>query len=146
MLIPTNIGGDIRNNGDYDPVPYRFWCYPREARNFHENYGSKPSALMRRTIGPRYLCFLDQMTDENPLGIMTPDEWMLQRNDGVQPTYVFISYTGPRQFERRCTPEEIAEKRQRGELHDNCKLNLYTYATSTIRMLTANRYEMSRCS
>ncbi len=112
MSYPTDIEGQVRNHGNYDPVPYRYWSYPVTARNFRENLGEKPnshfinstqdSRLSDRCMRPRLLCFLDSRTDDNPRGLLDPQAWIDRQGGGVEPTYIFISYTAEKQFERRC--------------------------------------------
>lgn len=99
MTFPTDAEGQIRNNGYYDPFPYRFWSYPKMARNVKENQPSKtPSAYIgERIVRPRNLCFLDAVSAENPNGIVPATEWR-----GRDSTYVFVSYTGEGQFGRPC--------------------------------------------
>ncbi|KAH7363891.1 hypothetical protein BKA65DRAFT_489875 [Rhexocercosporidium sp. MPI-PUGE-AT-0058] len=98
---PTDAEGQIRNNGYYDPFPYRLWSYPKVARNVRENqkYGQVNSIthLSNRITKPRMLCFLDAATDTNPNGVLHQRQWGSQ-----DPTYIFVSYTGVGQFERRC--------------------------------------------
>lgn len=104
MCVPQDVEGQVRNHGFYDPVPYRFWSYPTSARNMYENReceetsGSRHTLLARRHL-PRYLCFLDSISRDNPRGKMKPEDWMAQT--GRQPSYIFISYTGE-QWKRAC--------------------------------------------
>lgn len=136
MLLPTSINGEVRNNGDYDPVPYKFWSYPEAARNFYENHvscrGPPPMSSIHsldprnrsRKILPRYLCFLDRKNDKNPCIKMTPHEWMqLHKHEEAQPTYVLISYTGPGQFPRPCGLADIEKLSKQGQVHNpnDCK-------------------------
>ena len=99
MFGPTDAEGQIRNNGFYDPFSYRFWSYPKIARNVYENPPSRRnlSHIEDRIIRPRKLCFLDATSGENPNGLLAEEEW-----DGKDTTYIFISYTGQGQFGRRC--------------------------------------------
>ena len=101
MFGPTDAGGQVRNNGFYDPFSYRFWTYPKTARNVFENRLSSRnlSDIEGRSIRPRKLCFLDAITRDNPTGVLAEAEW----NDR-NPKYIFISYTAD-QFRRRCKTE-----------------------------------------
>ena len=36
MIWPGSIDEPLRNNGNFDPVPYRDWDYPENARNIQE--------------------------------------------------------------------------------------------------------------
>lgn len=127
MCGPTDIEGQIRNHGCYDPVPYRYWSYPLTARNFHENKPTSPFTVPKdlriadRCLRPRRLCFLDSCTEENPRGCMDPHVWIDRHGGGVEPTYVFISYTAEKQFERRC-PKSTKEIKTKGSSDCACKL------------------------
>ena len=123
MCLPTNVEGTVRNNGWYDPVPYRFWSYPRAARNYYENEGAQLSTgaghlLTDRCILPRYMCFLDSKSQQPPYGRMTPQEWMGKRDSGSQPTYIFVSYTRENQFESPC---EVARQQIKEGRSPNCR-------------------------
>lgn len=111
MCVPTDVEGQVRNHGYYDPVPYRFWSYPKTARNYYENRGveglqnfshTNDLRLSNRYILPRYLCFLDARSKDNPRGRLTPQEWMDKHDTSTQPSFIFISYTGEKQFGRPC--------------------------------------------
>ena len=131
MSCPTDIEGQVRNHGRYDPVPYRYWSYPKSARNFHENMGEKPTShwsrpgskdvrLSDRCLRPRLLCFPDSRTEENPRGCIDPQTWINMHGGGVEPTYIFISYTAEKQFERRC--QKARSEIQATAMSDcNCK-------------------------
>ncbi|KAL8905628.1 MAG: hypothetical protein Q9171_006603 [Xanthocarpia ochracea] len=83
MLYPIQDSGEVRNNGKYDPFPYKFWGYPYHARNAQERkleMKGRPSGLaqpstalqtdflqgttsalnpvLERPVEPKYLCFL----------------------------------------------------------------------------------------
>jgi hypothetical protein len=143
MCGPTDIGGQIRNHGCYDPVPYRYWSYPKSARNIHENMGEKPtsrfsgpkdSCLSDRCLRPRLLCFLDSRSEENPRGCFDPQTWIDKHGGGVEPTYIVISYTAEKQFERRCEKAK-SEVKATGSSDCSCKqillsaLPLLTFGT-----------------
>jgi len=130
MIYPTEAEGQIRNNGYYDPFPYRFWSYPKDARNRHENYSegkylssnppeSTDSYIADRIIWPRKLCFLDSISQENPDGLLSQEDW---KEKDKKPKYLFVSYTGE-QFTRRCGSEDKNCK---------CKLLHHDYIFSII--------------
>lgn len=110
MIFPTDVEGQVRNHGCYDPVPYRFWSYPKSARNYFENLDAKGSApthtednrLMSGRVGPRFLCFLEHMSPSNPRGRLTPEAWLEMNPGKTMPNYLFISYTRVNQFEGAC--------------------------------------------
>jgi hypothetical protein len=99
MIYPTDVEGQIRNNGYYDPFPYRFWSYPKTARNIRENrpWSQPITYLADRVLRPKMLCFLDAVSNVNLNGLLPQDKW-----GNRDPTYIFVSYTGQGQFERRC--------------------------------------------
>jgi hypothetical protein len=98
MICPTDAEGQVRNNGYYDPFPYRFWSYPKTSRNHYENRPQESSVayIPDRIIRPRKLCFLDAVTKANPNGLLPEDQWKVS-----EPTYLFVSYTGVA-FRRPC--------------------------------------------
>lgn len=129
MCVPDDVEGQVRNHGCYDPVPYRFWSYPKIARNYYENKDAKVGVkfshvddlrLSRRSLLPRYLCFLDSQTEQNPRGRLDPQAWVDNHESHTQPPYIFISYTGEKQFERLC-PVGGAELKQNGFSSCRCE-------------------------
>ena len=70
---------DSRNNGNYDPVPYQYFGYPKVARNMLEmdqptgNGINQANPIAERVLRPRYLCFLRE--EGEPAMIMNVDEW-----------------------------------------------------------------------
>lgn len=84
-----------RNGGNYDPVPYRYYGYPKVARNALEldsprgSSGSSPHA--ERVLRPRYLCFLQKPGE--PALIMNVEEWIMQYKSERDLSYVFVAYT-----------------------------------------------------
>lgn len=129
MCLPTNMEGQVRNHGFYDPVPYRFWSYPKIARNYYENKDALLNAdfghvndlrLSKRSLSPRFLCFWESRSEENPRGRLSPQEWVNQTGANAQPTYIFVSYTGEGQFERLC-PTGKEELKQFGTSSCMCK-------------------------
>jgi len=100
MIYPTDADGQIRNNGYYDPFPYRFWSYPKTSRNPFENPSPRSSVpyIANRIIRPKMLCFLnDAARAQRRNGLLAEHEWNVN-----EPTYIFVSYTGEGQFGRRC--------------------------------------------
>src|SRR5271163_1985282 len=98
MVFPTDVEGQIRNNGYYDPLPYRFWSYSKSARNSHEQapVPSRQSMLIstKRTLRPDFLCFLDAKDSHPPYGTIDST-----RGNRKEAEYVFISFTSS-QFRR----------------------------------------------
>lgn len=132
MCFPTDMEGQVRNHGFYDPVPYRFWSYPKTARNYYENKDAQSNAnfghvsdlrLSKRSLSPRYLCFWESRSEENPRGCFKPQEWVEQNGGRVQPTYIFISYTGEKQFERLCEKGK-KELKEFGSSSCDCEFSL----------------------
>lgn len=129
MIFPTDVEGQVRNHGCYDPVPYRFWSYPKSARNYFENLDAKGSApthtedsrLSARYVGPRFLCFLDQISPSNPRGRLEPENWLEMHPGETLPNYIFISYTAEKQFERPCAAGWV-EIKKTGSSTCTCKV------------------------
>lgn len=76
---PTPAKLDARNNGNYDPVPYQYFGYPKVAKNQLEmdrprSHGSEQTnPVAERVLRPRYLCFL--RNEGEPAMIMNVEEW-----------------------------------------------------------------------
>lgn len=71
----------VRNNGYYDPFPYRYIGYPKVSRNPLEldtvqGFRSQTNPVAERTLRPRYLCFLRE--PGQPAMIMNVEEWITQ--------------------------------------------------------------------
>ncbi|KAI4256202.1 MAG: hypothetical protein L6R42_006355, partial [Xanthoria sp. 1 TBL-2021] len=113
MIFPVSVAGEVRNNGMYDALPYRFWGYPYHARNPQEDKRgvqiqspglSHPSAtpsvqhsrstrsalnpISERPIEPKYLCFLK---GTEGVEILEVSQW--RRDHDMAATYVLVSYT-----------------------------------------------------
>ena len=119
MSLPEDAGGQIRNNGWYDPVPYKHWGYPKAARNFCENIRPKVRAsriMPDRILRPRYLCFLEHPDDTTTLrGVKTIllETWLAEHGADTEINYLFLSYTGL-QFDKT-SPEDMDALREIGE-------------------------------
>ncbi|KAF2162115.1 hypothetical protein M409DRAFT_69329 [Zasmidium cellare ATCC 36951] len=98
LMFPGNASGQERNGGRYDPFPYKFYNYPKAARNTFEDdcltiagrrthHTTNPE--IKRTLRPRYLCVLS--ADDKMTRIKTED-WE-KNNKGKPLDYVFIAYT-----------------------------------------------------
>lgn len=67
-----------RNGGNYDAVPYKYFGYPKVAKNMLETANpngivpSQANPIAERILQPRYLCFL---RDGRPAKITKVDEW-----------------------------------------------------------------------
>lgn len=132
MCFPSDVEGQVRNHGCYDPVPYRFWSYPKIARNYFENKDAQLHVKFshandfrhsERSLSPRYLCFLDSQTEQNPRGRHDPQTWVDKHNGNAQPTYIFISYTCEKQFERLC---KLGGKELQSNGFSSCKCELHS--------------------
>jgi hypothetical protein len=111
MTYPVQASGQVRNNGKYDFLPYRFWGYPYHARNARERKGevsnrssgpfqpsialseeqvqettSSLNPVLERPVEPKYLCFLEDSQAKRKVS-----EWK-QEND-KEATYILVSYT-----------------------------------------------------
>lgn len=120
MSLPEDTGGQIRNNGFYDPIPYKHWGYPKTARNFCEDRRPKLSAdrtIPDRILRPRYLCFLQHPEDTSTLhGVKTVlvETWLAEHGDSTEINYLFLSYTGV-QFDKS-SPRDMDALREIGEI------------------------------
>ena len=113
MLYPIQGSGEVRNNGKYDPLPYKFWGYPYHARNAQERkleMKGRPSGLaqpstalqteslqgttsalnpvLERPVEPKYLCFLKKSEGVEKRNV---SEW--KEENRKQATYILVSYT-----------------------------------------------------
>jgi hypothetical protein len=115
MIFPTDVEGQIRNNGHYDPLPYRFWSYSKSATNPHEQAPVLPALkasetqqskliCTKRTLRPNFLFFLDTRDSDPPYGRIDPEIWRTTRGNGKEAEYVFISFTSS-QFRRDSTKD-----------------------------------------
>ncbi|KAJ8111526.1 hypothetical protein OPT61_g5899 [Boeremia exigua] len=84
-----------RNGGNYDPVPYRYYGYPKVARNATEldvpRGSSSLNPITERVLRPRYLCFLRE--PGQPAMIMNVEEWLAQHGSERNLSYIFVAYT-----------------------------------------------------
>ncbi|KAH8712194.1 hypothetical protein GQ44DRAFT_830056 [Phaeosphaeriaceae sp. PMI808] len=97
-LVPhRRCRGQVRNSGSYDVVPYKYFGYPKVARNVLEMDGSRGYALgqtnpvAERVLRPRYLCFLRELGE--PAMIINVEEWITQYKSERNLSYIFIAYT-----------------------------------------------------
>ena len=92
---PSSATIPSRNNGCYDPVPYRYYGYPKVARNTTEldrpRGRNDLGPVSERLLRPRYLCFLQRQGE--PALIMNVEEWITQYKSERNLSYVFIAYT-----------------------------------------------------
>ncbi|KAF4624294.1 hypothetical protein G7Y89_g13878 [Cudoniella acicularis] len=109
---PNGAEGEIRNHGRYDPFPYRFWGYPKAARNLREGQNPPPSGpnssgLLQRVLGPRWLCVLKPTDPEHPERMCGME---IQRVDESSPQidYLFIGYT-TQQFDNEDFDSDMPE-------------------------------------
>ena len=104
---PNSAELPVRNNGFYDPFPYKFIGYPKVARNIFElsngraAHGSQPNPVAERVLRPRYLCFLRE--PGTPALIMAVDDWIAQNKTESNLSYVFVAYT----TEQFSTPDDL---------------------------------------
>ncbi|KAB2099238.1 hypothetical protein AG0111_0g12567 [Alternaria gaisen] len=95
-----------RNGGNYDPVPYQYFGYPKVAKNaieMHKPKGlasSEANPIAERVLRPRYLCFLRE--EGKPAMIIKVEDWLAQQS-GHSLSYVFIAYTA----EQFNTPDDF---------------------------------------
>lgn len=93
LLNPFPVTTKTRNSGFYEPVPYKDWQYPYDARNRHENppYKGAPSrpliGQIERVSEPAYLCLAEGMETINV------QQWRKENGTDVALEYVMVSYT-----------------------------------------------------
>ena len=113
MIYPVQASGEVRNDGKYDCLPYKFWGYPYHTRNPQErkietsnqsNGFFQPSAasqsqlsgltksalnpISERPVEPKFLCFLKKTKG---MEIRTVSQWKEETRD--EATYLLVSYT-----------------------------------------------------
>jgi hypothetical protein len=91
---PNVAEGAVRNQGFYDPFPYRYWGYPKAARNQFEVPNPRSgeqagSSLLERSLGPKYLCFLNNPHEREMNGVSVRE--VDQAHADTE--YLFIGYT-----------------------------------------------------
>ena len=104
LVKPGRIYGKRPPNDFYLDFPYRYWGYPKVARNALENAGGRTFALCEsggtnpvadRPLHPRRLCFLSPTDKDDPrITLYDVDLWMTKHNlieHDMQ--YVFVAYT-----------------------------------------------------
>ena len=128
MSYPTVAEGQMRNNGYYDPLPYRWWGYAKMARNPFENptpryltprHEERTNPSTERLLRPRYLCFLRRPDDRAMHGVdpMNVEERISSHEADQNLDYLFIAYTAE-QFQHDSSEDmealhQIAEKATR---------------------------------
>lgn len=118
MSYPTELVASPRNNGFYDPFNYRYWGYPKVARNRFENATPKPldynpeqkaNPEVEALLRPRYLCFLNEPEDKENLHGAVPmyvDDWIDQHGAESKMEYLFVAYTAE-QFSHASTDSDM---------------------------------------
>ncbi|KAL8650078.1 MAG: hypothetical protein Q9226_005296 [Calogaya cf. arnoldii] len=93
LLNPFPVTTETLNNGFYEPVPYKDWQYPYDARNRYENppYKGAPSRPLKgqieRVSEPAYLCLVEGTE------IINVQQWRKLNGTDVALEYVMVSYT-----------------------------------------------------
>lgn len=104
LPVPTSWDGKVRHGGNYDPLPYRYWGYPKAARNVYENEHFSDSShenmivsqsqssnpISERPLEPRWLCFL---RPNSGIEIVRVEDWKRRHGERSKRDYVFVSYT-----------------------------------------------------
>ncbi|KAF4152479.1 hypothetical protein CNMCM6936_008043 [Aspergillus lentulus] len=97
LFIPSDLGGEKRNNGRYEQFKYHYWGYSKVSSNAYEIQPSRASelsangqevnAMSERPLRPSRLCLLRR---EQGIEIINVCEW-----EAVHGTidYLFICYT-----------------------------------------------------
>ena len=93
---PSGSSAKVRNEGKYDPFPYRYIGYPKVARNLLEMPGSltghshQTNPVATRLLRPRYLCILQAPGE--PAVVMKVDDCDAHDTHRTL-SYIFIAYT-----------------------------------------------------
>ncbi|KAL8838467.1 MAG: hypothetical protein Q9176_005019 [Flavoplaca citrina] len=99
LLNPFPVTVKTRNNGFYEPVLYKDWQYPYDARNRYENppckylpYKNAPTrpfiGQIERVSEPAYLCLAEGMK------VINVQQWRKANGKDVALDYIMVSYTG----------------------------------------------------
>ncbi|GKZ21925.1 hypothetical protein AbraIFM66951_007306 [Aspergillus brasiliensis] len=97
LFLPTDLGGELRNNGHYEQFKYHYWGYSTTPANLHEVEPSSTNHLpgprqfangvSKRPLRPRRLCLLQ---DDGGIAIVNVEEWEAVHGSLE---YLFICYT-----------------------------------------------------
>ena len=96
LLNPFPVTVKTCNNGFYEPVPYKDWQYPYDARNRYENqpcknppYKNAPTqpliGQIERVSEPAYLCLAEGMK------VINVQQWRKANGKDVALDYIMIS-------------------------------------------------------
>ncbi|KAJ9640452.1 hypothetical protein H2199_005991 [Coniosporium tulheliwenetii] len=101
--LPSDVNGQERNGGKYDAFPYRYYGYPKVARNLLEDpekhrsdqLAKAADPIAERLLRPRHLCFLVKPDSKEMLGVtpMPVDEWISKYKSERILQYLFVAYT-----------------------------------------------------
>ncbi|KAF2453803.1 hypothetical protein BDY21DRAFT_387942 [Lineolata rhizophorae] len=104
LTFAQSAQGQERNGGKFDSFPYRFFGYPKVARNALEDATSKRThreisdalnPIAKRLLRPRHLCFLRNPEVKHLQGMVPMDveEWITQYRSERNLDYIFVAYT-----------------------------------------------------
>jgi hypothetical protein len=103
--VPISLEGQVRNNGFYDPIRYRYWGYSKVALNRGED---RPDGIQQpappesdesdqdfddlpaRHLRPRYLCFLRKNIGYD---VAEVKNWIEKHGEEANLEYIFVSFT-----------------------------------------------------
>ncbi|KAH7401165.1 hypothetical protein DE146DRAFT_782230 [Phaeosphaeria sp. MPI-PUGE-AT-0046c] len=169
-VLTGALDGEVFMGGRYMPVRYEYFCYPKDARNKHENqirerYEPELQMQTRSDVGrliadrqetfdgvfarhlrPRLLCIIsDKSEHPNGYELVNVDDWDRMRGKGVSGGYVFVSYTRA-QFQ---TYHPFAPKDERRNDKGLCRSLDTMYATDLgdlIAIGTASAKDAGLCA
>jgi hypothetical protein len=99
LFIPTDLNGELRNNGLYEKLQYRYWGYSNISNNPQESsvtsrrvtgVSQQINPISERPLRPRYLCFLKEVKG---VTVEKVEDRIAQRGFEENLEYIFVSYT-----------------------------------------------------
>ncbi|KAJ6041305.1 uncharacterized protein N7446_010805 [Penicillium canescens] len=99
LFVPADLGGEVRNDGNYEHFKYHYWGYAAISSNPREHPPSTASLALsnqesnpisQRLLRPRYLCFLKDGRCAQPQKV---SEWEAEHGKTSVLQYIFVAYT-----------------------------------------------------
>jgi hypothetical protein len=99
LFIPTDLNGELRNNGLYEKLQYRYWGYSNISNNPQEStvtsrrvigVSQQINPISERPLRPRFLCFL---REAKGVTVEKVEDRIARRGFEKNMEYIFVSYT-----------------------------------------------------